>query len=60
MQELIEVVRLWGGNRSHRVRNRLPGADDTTPFLAVSRNGTTTSGVTILTPDDLLAAWEPS
>jgi len=41
-------------------RSRLPGADDGTPLLAVSRTGATTSGVTILTPDDLLAAWEPS
>jgi AAA+ ATPase superfamily predicted ATPase len=41
-------------------RSRLPGADDGTPLLAVSRTGTTTSGVTILTPDDLLAAWDHS
>ena len=41
-------------------RSRLPGADDTTPLLAVSRTGTTTDGVTILTPQDLLAAWEVS
>jgi uncharacterized protein len=41
-------------------RSRLPGADDTTPLLAVSRTGTTTSGVTILTPDDLLTAWKLS
>lgn len=40
-------------------RSRLPGADDTTPLLAVSRTGTTTNGVAILTPGDLLAAWEP-
>jgi hypothetical protein len=41
-------------------RSQLPGADDTTPLYAVSRTGTITSGVTVLTPDDLLAAWEPS
>ena len=41
-------------------RNQLPGADDTTPLLAVSRTGATTTGVTILTPEDLLTAWEPS
>jgi hypothetical protein len=29
-------------------------------LLAVSRTGTTTDGVTILTPQDLLAAWEVS
>ena len=41
-------------------RSQLPGADDTTPLVAVSRTGTTTTGATVLTPDDLLAAWEPS
>ncbi len=41
-------------------RNRLPGADDSTPLLAVSRTGTTAAGITILGPDDLLAAWESS
>jgi hypothetical protein len=38
----------------------MTGADDTTPLVVVSRTGTTASGVTILTPDDLLAAWEPA
>jgi hypothetical protein len=41
-------------------RSRLPGADDATPLLAVSRTGTTASGVTVLGPGELLAAWEPS
>jgi AAA+ ATPase superfamily predicted ATPase len=41
-------------------RSQLPGADDTTPLLAVSRTATTTTGVTFLGPDDLLAAWELS
>jgi len=41
-------------------RSRLPGTDDTTALLAVSRTGATTSGVTVLTPDDLLAAWDVS
>jgi len=41
-------------------RSQLPGADDSTPLLAVSRTGTTASGVTTLTPDDLLTAWDPS
>ena len=41
-------------------RSQLPGADDKTPLLAVSRTGTTTTGATVLTPDDLLTAWEPS
>ena len=41
-------------------RSQLPGADDTTPLLAVSRTATTMTGVTVLGPDDLLAAWELS
>ena len=41
-------------------RSQLPGADDTTPLLAVSRTGTTSGGVTVLTPDDLLTAWKLS
>ncbi len=41
-------------------RSQLPGADDTTPLLAVSRTGATSTGATVLTPDDLLAAWETS
>jgi uncharacterized protein len=41
-------------------RRQLPGANDTTPLLAVSRSGTTTTGVTALGPDELLAAWQPS
>ena len=41
-------------------RSQLPGADDNTPLIAVSRTGTTTAGATVLTPDNLLAAWEPS
>jgi hypothetical protein len=38
--------------------NTLPGADDRTPLLAVSRTGATTSDVIVLSPDDLLTAWE--
>ena len=41
-------------------RSQLPGADDSTQLLAVSRTGTTAGGVTTLTPDDLLAAWDPA
>jgi AAA+ ATPase superfamily predicted ATPase len=40
-------------------RSQLPGADDSTPLLAVSRTGTTISDITALSPDDLLAAWDP-
>jgi hypothetical protein len=38
-------------------RSRLPGAEDSTPLLAVSRAGTTTADLPTLTPDDLIAAW---
>ncbi|MDT0346983.1 ATP-binding protein [Streptomyces litchfieldiae] len=38
-------------------RSQLPGADDTTPLLAVTRNGCTAEGVRHLSPDDLLTAW---
>lgn len=41
-------------------RSQLPGTDDTTTLLAVSRTGATASGVTVLTPEDLLTAWGPS
>ncbi|WP_165036748.1 DUF234 domain-containing protein, partial [Candidatus Protofrankia californiensis] len=40
-------------------RSRLPGADDSTPLLVVTRNGTTTDGVLALGPEELLAAWRP-
>lgn len=36
---------------------RIPGADERTPIIAVSRTPTTIEGATILTPDDLLSAW---
>ena len=39
-------------------RSQLPGADDNTPLLAVSRTGAATGGTTVLSPDDLLAAWD--
>jgi uncharacterized protein len=38
-------------------RSQLPGADDTTPLLAVTRNGSSTNGIPVLGPEDLLAAW---
>ncbi|AKG41417.1 ATPase/protein of unknown function [Streptomyces xiamenensis] len=38
-------------------RAQLPGADDTTPLLAVTRNGCTAEGIRSLTPEDLLNAW---
>ncbi|MGH3310473.1 MAG: ATP-binding protein [Streptomyces sp.] len=36
--------------------SQLPGADDTTPLLAVTRSGCT-ADVPHLTPEDLIAAW---
>ncbi|WP_340559114.1 ATP-binding protein [Streptomyces sp. GSL17-111] len=41
--------------RTHR--SQLPGADDTTPLLAVARSGCTADGVVHLGPSDLIAAW---
>jgi uncharacterized protein len=41
-------------------RSQLPGADDSTPLLAVSRTGAVTSDITVIAPDDLLTGWEPS
>lgn len=38
-------------------RSLLPGADENTALLAVSRSGATTEGVHTLTADDLLTAW---
>jgi uncharacterized protein len=39
-------------------RSRLPGADDSTPLVAVSRGGAAVDGVVPLGPEDLLAAWQ--
>ncbi|UGY91494.1 ATP-binding protein [Streptomyces gobiensis] len=38
-------------------RSQLPGAEDSTPLLAVARSGCTVGGIPCLTPDDLMAAW---
>ncbi|MBQ0983498.1 ATP-binding protein [Streptomyces sp. F63] len=43
--------------RLHTHRSQLPGADATTPLLAVTRSGSTATGVTVLTPDHLIEAW---
>ena len=40
-----------------RDRQAIPGTDDTTPIVAVSRSGVTAGGAINLGPDDLLAAW---
>ena len=41
-------------------RSKMPGAEESTPLLAVTRNGVTTEGVQALAPDALMAAWQPS
>lgn len=41
-------------------RSQLPGADDDTPLLAVSRAGCTATGVIALGPEDLLEGWRRS
>jgi uncharacterized protein len=41
--------------RTHR--SQLPGADDTTPLLAVTRNTATAVGIPTLTPAQLIEAW---
>ncbi|GGP94642.1 ATP-binding protein [Streptosporangium pseudovulgare] len=38
-------------------RSKLPGADVSTPLLAVSRSGATTGEVRLITPEDLIGAW---
>ena len=38
-------------------RSQLPGADESTELLAISRKGSTVDSVKHLTPEDLLAAW---
>lgn len=38
-------------------RSRLPGADEQTPLLAVTRAATTVPGVVVLDADDLIAVW---
>ena len=38
-------------------RSQLPGADDTTPLVAVARNGVATDGVLTIGPEDLIDAW---
>ncbi|MFD7336242.1 ATP-binding protein [Streptomyces violascens] len=38
-------------------RSQLPGADDDTPLVAVTRSGSTAGGILALTPEDLIEAW---
>jgi hypothetical protein len=39
-------------------RSQVPGADEATPMLAVTRSGTTVRSLTTLGPEELLAAWQ--
>jgi hypothetical protein len=41
--------------KAHRAQ--LPGADESTPLLAVTRSGCTAEGIDALAPEDLIAAW---
>lgn len=43
--------------RLHTHRSQLPGADATTPLLAVTRNGSTACDIPTLTSDHLIDAW---
>jgi DNA-binding transcriptional ArsR family regulator len=38
-------------------RSKMPGADDSTPLVVVTRNGIDVDGPLALGPEDLLAAW---
>ena len=38
-------------------RSQVPGADDATALLAVSRSGTRATSLTVLGPQELLDAW---
>ncbi|MGP3966958.1 DUF234 domain-containing protein [Streptomyces sp. 6N223] len=45
--------------RLHVDRSRLPGADEDTPLMAVSRGGVTAEGIQFVGPQDLLTARRP-
>jgi hypothetical protein len=38
-------------------RSQLPGADESTPLVVVTRNGSTVQSPSVLGPEDLLTAW---
>lgn len=40
-----------------RHRDLLPGTTADTPLLAVTRTGTSVPGLTVVGPDELVAAW---
>jgi AAA+ ATPase superfamily predicted ATPase len=39
-------------------RSKMPGADESTPLLAVARSGVKIKDMLALTPDELIAAWQ--
>jgi len=39
-------------------RSRMPGADESTPLLAVARSGVNAQSVTPINPEDVLTAWQ--
>jgi AAA+ ATPase superfamily predicted ATPase len=47
----------WDLARLITHRSQLPGANDSTPLLAVTRSGCTADGVLSLAPEDLITAW---
>jgi hypothetical protein len=39
-------------------RSQLPGADESTPLVAVARSGNTAAGIRTIGPEELISAWE--
>lgn len=39
-------------------RSQLPGADESTPLVAVARSGSTAAGIRTIGPEELISAWE--
>ncbi|WP_433890585.1 hypothetical protein [Streptomyces sp. CA-111067] len=38
-------------------RSQLPGADESTPLVAVTRSGSAVAGVRTIEPEDLISEW---
>jgi predicted AAA+ superfamily ATPase len=39
-------------------RSQLPGADESTPLVAVARSGSTVAGIRTIGPEELISAWQ--
>jgi hypothetical protein len=39
-------------------RSQLPGADESTPLVAVARSGSTVAGIRTIGPEELVSAWQ--